>query len=371
MVQTVSAAVVHVETGRWTEFRELSSREVDQRVVVVLAAVKEEAGLEGGAAEVLAKVGEAAREEHACRFCGAVYPSWKESLTPAHLQPAIPVVSVHYNGICYRLRVQPGPEGFASFQRQLQKITGLHAEVLDCMQITFQCRAPDTSQELSFKGISAFDAAIHCASISAAERMASQKGSSPGLSSVKEVASEEASPRSPSPLPHVHPEEHSRSIGSQTVSDESANPVTTSGMGLDPAFLSHDQRQGGVGAAAPSHLLPLSPPSPAEVRSRSMDQIPPEILLGGQSQSLPLRAMARDPLRHSVDVASIHESRRAMPVIVEHVLHVDPLPASSSVSASSASTSAPHRSSSSNKQRLLRIFREFFSFGHSRPTVRA
>lgn len=37
-------------------------------------------------------------------------------------------------------------------------------------QITFQCRAPGTAQELSFAGISAFDAAIHCAAISAAER---------------------------------------------------------------------------------------------------------------------------------------------------------------------------------------------------------
>ena len=66
------------------------------------------------------------------------------------------LVQVHYNGICYRLRVKPGPEGFASFNRQLQRITGL--PVLDCMQITFQCRAPESSQELSFKGITAFDA---------------------------------------------------------------------------------------------------------------------------------------------------------------------------------------------------------------------
>lgn len=112
-------------------------------------------------------------EEHSCRFCEAVYPSWKESLTPANLKPAIPVVSVHYNGVCYRLRVKPGPDGFDSFQRQLQRITGL--SVLDCMQITFQCRSPDTAQELNFKGITAFDAAIHCASISAAERMATVK----------------------------------------------------------------------------------------------------------------------------------------------------------------------------------------------------
>eukprot|EP00955_Chlamydomonas_euryale_P073927 361885-Chlamydomonas_euryale.AAC.11 len=79
---------------------------------------------------------------------------------------------VHFNGMRYKIRVKPGPEGLASFQRQLHRITGLPQ--LDCMQITFQCRAPGTSQELSFSGISAFDAAIHCAAISAAERQHKQ-----------------------------------------------------------------------------------------------------------------------------------------------------------------------------------------------------
>lgn len=111
-------------------------------------------------------------EEHCCRFCQAPYPDWKATLTPANLNPAIPVVSVQYNGATYRLRVKPGPKGLATFQKQLQAITGLSA--LDCMQITFQCRAPDNSQELNFRGISAFDAAMHCASISAAERLATR-----------------------------------------------------------------------------------------------------------------------------------------------------------------------------------------------------
>jgi len=50
--------------------------------------------------------------------------------------------------------------------------------MLECMQITFQCKSPDSAQELSFKGISAFDAAIHCAAVSAAERMTHQRKSS-------------------------------------------------------------------------------------------------------------------------------------------------------------------------------------------------
>ena len=65
------------------------------------------------------------------------------------------LVQVHYNGISYRLKVKPGPEGFASFNKELQRITGL--PVLDCMQITFQCQAPESSEDLSFKGMTAFN----------------------------------------------------------------------------------------------------------------------------------------------------------------------------------------------------------------------
>lgn len=108
-------------------------------------------------------------EEKTCRFCAKRLPDWRPILTPDHLKPATPVVSVHYNGVCYRLRVKPGPEGYDLFRKQLQRITGM--PLLECMQITFQCKSPDTAQELCFKGISAFDAAMHCASISAAERL--------------------------------------------------------------------------------------------------------------------------------------------------------------------------------------------------------
>ena len=40
--------------------------------------------------------------------------------------------------------MRPGADGFSQFQKQLQRITGM--PMLDAMQITFQCKAPDTGE---------------------------------------------------------------------------------------------------------------------------------------------------------------------------------------------------------------------------------
>ena len=47
--------------------------------------------------------------------------------------------------------MQPGPEGFAQFQRQLQRITGM--PMLEAMQITFQCKAPESGAALGSWGV--------------------------------------------------------------------------------------------------------------------------------------------------------------------------------------------------------------------------
>ena len=46
-----------------------------------------------------------------------------------------------------RIRVRPGPDVFSQFQKQLHHITGM--PLLDAMQITFQCKAPDTGNPSS------------------------------------------------------------------------------------------------------------------------------------------------------------------------------------------------------------------------------
>ncbi len=115
-------------------------------------------------------------EESNCRFCDAKYPSWKESLTPAtpaNRQKANPIFSVHFNGQCYRISVKPGEEGRQRFQKQLMHITG--SKTMENMQAMFQCRAPETQDELEFKSMEAFDAVMHCASISAAARASARE----------------------------------------------------------------------------------------------------------------------------------------------------------------------------------------------------
>ena len=106
-------------------------------------------------------------EEYACRFCKGKYPDWKEILTP--VKPAIPVGSVHFNDIVYKIKVTPGDR--QGFIKKLSIITHLSESELENVGIQFECKAPTETQEtLEFKGMSAFDAAIHCASITAAKR---------------------------------------------------------------------------------------------------------------------------------------------------------------------------------------------------------
>jgi hypothetical protein len=85
-------------------------------------------------------------EEKKCRFCEQLLPDWRPVLTPAHLNPASPIVSIHYGGRCYRLRVKPGTSGYMQFRSQLQNITG--TAPMDTMQITFQCKSPDTGMSI-------------------------------------------------------------------------------------------------------------------------------------------------------------------------------------------------------------------------------
>ncbi len=58
-------------------------------------------------------------EEKSCRFCKAELPAWKDSLTPTHLKPAIPVVSVRR-----RLPISPFARSRFDFLAQTPTSTG-------------------------------------------------------------------------------------------------------------------------------------------------------------------------------------------------------------------------------------------------------
>lgn len=66
------------------------------------------------------------------------------------------------------LLCRPGPDGLEHFLATLQAI-GI--KVASASQVTFLCRSPDTGEEMALKGLTAFDAAAYCASITAAKRM--------------------------------------------------------------------------------------------------------------------------------------------------------------------------------------------------------
>ncbi|KAJ9510975.1 hypothetical protein QJQ45_027800 [Haematococcus lacustris] len=168
-------------------------------------------------------------------------PDWRPILTPAHIKPSTPVVSVHYNGM----------------------------PMLECMQVTFQCKSPDNAQELSLKGISAFDAAIHCASVSAAERAAHAQRNGPHHAA-QSLLPAAFSPSTPPPISPSHQTMTGPSpAGTATHPPSStlilpaivSHPVARSVVSLD-----YSSRSAAAGAAAAGR--------PGAPRAHSLDQGP-------------------------------------------------------------------------------------------------
>ncbi|KAF8072342.1 hypothetical protein HT031_000001 [Scenedesmus sp. PABB004] len=109
-------------------------------------------------------------EERYCRFCNGEYPDWKRALTPEALQPTTPVMAVSVRGRVHKLRVKPGPEGKEEFKRQVRALLG-YDDTMD-FDVIFECKTPHSGEKVQLHGFSAFDAATHCAAVSAARRKA-------------------------------------------------------------------------------------------------------------------------------------------------------------------------------------------------------
>ena len=87
-------------------------------------------------------------------------------------------MNVTFNGVTRGFRVAPGPEGYKKFTSEIQKAFKLPAD--SDLNITFTCDEPvDVASRLVLKGKGAYDAAVVCASISAARRVARQSGDVP------------------------------------------------------------------------------------------------------------------------------------------------------------------------------------------------
>lgn len=104
-------------------------------------------------------------EERVCRFCHTELRDWKPVMTQATGAKVVtPYMRVSFNGKTYKVQVQPGPEGAAAFERQIRSLLQL-PEGLE-FDVIFHCRAPGTGDKLQLQGLNAFDAAVHCASLS-------------------------------------------------------------------------------------------------------------------------------------------------------------------------------------------------------------
>ncbi|GBF96175.1 hypothetical protein Rsub_08923 [Raphidocelis subcapitata] len=104
-------------------------------------------------------------EERTCRFCHSELRDWKPVMTEATgARVVTPYMRVSFNGKTYKVQVQPGPEGAVAFEKQIRSLLQL-PEGLE-FDVIFHCRAPGTGDKLQLQGLNAFDAAVHCASLS-------------------------------------------------------------------------------------------------------------------------------------------------------------------------------------------------------------
>lgn len=104
-------------------------------------------------------------EELHCRFCNKHLPDWRHVMTPQNSKQVTPYMRVSYGGKNYKLKVNPGPDGLQQFENEVRKLlklpTGQDFEVI------FHCRAPGSGDVLQLHGLNAYDAAVHCASVTA------------------------------------------------------------------------------------------------------------------------------------------------------------------------------------------------------------
>lgn len=113
-------------------------------------------------------------EESKCRFCKQPLPSWKAAFADLSGEAA-PVMSIQFSGHTYWLQVKPGQPGVEQFKDDVRRLLGLTAE--QAFDITFECRVPGADEsKMELQGLCAYDAAVYCASLSAARRAGGSRG---------------------------------------------------------------------------------------------------------------------------------------------------------------------------------------------------
>ena len=137
------------------------------------------------------------RKEWYCEFCDTQLPDWKAALTPTSGAAAPAVMNVNFDGRTYSFEVKPGPDGYKLFTESIRRAFNLPDD--SELNITFTCdepTVPEPGSLLTLQGPGAYDAAVHCASVSAGRRMPTPTSQS--LSQISELDSAPPlTPRSP------------------------------------------------------------------------------------------------------------------------------------------------------------------------------
>lgn len=141
------------------------------------------------------------RRETRCEFCDGVLPDWRKTLTPDCGANAPAIMNVNFDGRTYSFEVKPGASGYLQFTEAIRHAFQLPSD--SELNITFTCDEPCTALQcpepttdsasnlLTLQGAGAYDAAVYCASVSAARRqmqsrLSHRTLSSPGLTSTPE-----------------------------------------------------------------------------------------------------------------------------------------------------------------------------------------
>uniref|UniRef100_A0A383VPL8 RING-CH-type domain-containing protein n=1 Tax=Tetradesmus obliquus TaxID=3088 RepID=A0A383VPL8_TETOB len=177
-------------------------------------------------------------EERFCRFCNNELADWKLHLTPEDLKPEVskvqPIMVVYFEGQIHRIPVKQGPDGLTEFTGKIRELFRLPEDV--DISLTFGCKEPMSGTHLKLEGMGAFDAAVHCASVAAAERQQKIKKSysTGNLGSTPALAGSEQQQ-------HMG---RSASNSSIPAANLSASPAATAaGLSAAPAGAAQDRRR--------------------------------------------------------------------------------------------------------------------------------
>lgn len=131
--------------------------------------------------------------------------------------------------------MKQGPDGLKEFTSRIRELFRLPEDV--DISLTFGCKEPMSGQHLKLEGIGAFDAAVHCASVAAAERQHKIKsqGSTPASSAAGSPASSAGgaapNPSSGGGAPH---QSHSRRMPPALAASPNG-PASSPASGLSPS----------------------------------------------------------------------------------------------------------------------------------------